>query len=202
MVELQHMNRKNMSIIKKLNKLLHLNNSFEEKLYIVLSEKDCSKGCYQKESLNENMWVINQLFGDWWKPRYLIDENNKLAYEIMDEQMAFVYFNKDDIDWDSIKTLPEKALSRAESLSAEFPSFIRWFENGVAEVSWQLNPDGHYFMDDDGYGMTSDKEIEIYGFINIRMNVLVKFQHIDQNRDRLKQMRVEAERLNGIHSMQ
>lgn len=196
------MNRKNMSIIKKLNKLLHLNNSFEEKLYIVLSEKDCSKGCYQKESLNENMWVINQLFGDWWKPRYLIDENNKLAYEIMDEQMAFVYFNKDDIDWDSIKTLPEKALSRAESLSAEFPSFIRWFENGVAEVSWQLNPDGHYFMDDDGYGMTSDKEIEIYGFINIRMNVLVKFQHIDQNRDRLKQMRVEAERLNGIHSMQ
>ena len=36
----------------------------------------------------------------------------------------------------------------------------------MAEVSWQLNPDGRYYMDEDGYGMTNEKEITIFGFID------------------------------------
>jgi hypothetical protein len=62
----------------------------------------------------------------------------------------------------------------------------------VAEVSWQLNPDGRYYMDDDGFGMTSDEEITVYGFIDSEMNVLVKFQYIDEDWKRLDKMRREA----------
>lgn len=70
----------------------------------------------------------------------------------------------------------------------------RDFKNGVAEVSWQLNPDGMYYMDEDGFGMTDDEEVEIYGFINRQGKVLVKFQNINKDWGRLKSMRKEAER--------
>ena len=63
---------------------------------------------------------------------------------------------------------------------------------GVAEVLWQLNPDGRYYMDEDGFGMTSDEEITVYGFIDSEMNVLVKFQYIDEDWKRLDKMRREA----------
>ncbi len=48
-------------------------------------------------------------------------------------------------------------------------------------------------MDDDGFGMTSDVEITVYGFIDSEMNVLVKFQYIDNDWNRLDEMRREAE---------
>ena len=83
---------------------------------------------------------------------------------------------------------------RAQEMSAQFPTFIRGFHKGVAEVSWQLNPDGRYYMDEDGFGMTPDEEITVYGFIDSEMNVLVKFQYIDEDWKRLDRMRREAEK--------
>ena len=79
-------------------------------------------------------------------------------------------------------------------MSALFPTFVSCFQNGVAKVSWQLNPDGRYYRDDDGYGMTDDEETTVYGFIDTEMNVLVKFQYIGDDGERLKEMRHEAER--------
>ena len=78
-------------------------------------------------------------------------------------------------------------------LDAHFPTRIRSFENGVAQVSWQLNPDGMYYMDEDGYGMTDDDEVEIYGFIDRKGNVIVKFKNIHEDWNLLKEMRKEAE---------
>ncbi|MBO5679857.1 MAG: hypothetical protein J6S11_07860 [Bacteroidaceae bacterium] len=60
-------------------------------------------------------------------------------------------------------------------------SLPRW----LAEVHWQLNPDGRYYRDDDGYGMTDDEEITVCGFIDADMNVLVKFQYIGDDMQRL-----------------
>jgi len=47
-------------------------------------------------------------------------------------------------------------------------------------------------MDDDGYGMTADDEIEIYGFIDTKGNILVKFKAIKDWKE-LEVMRKEAE---------
>ena len=65
----------------------------------------------------------------------------------------------------------------------------------MAEVSWQLNPDGRYYMDEDGFGMTDDEEIEIYGFIDQNAKVVVKFRNIDENYRVLDKMRKEAEKI-------
>ena len=59
-------------------------------------------------------------------------------------------------------------------------------------VSWQLNPDGRYYMDEDGFGMTNDEEIEIYGLIDQKAKVIAKFRNI-QNFNELNEMRKMAE---------
>lgn len=53
-----------------------------------------------------------------------------------------------------------------------------------------------YYMDEDGFGMTDDQEVNIYGFIDRTGKVLVKFKNI-KNDGELKEMRKEAE-LKGV----
>lgn len=183
-----------MNVTKKVDALHAPEKSRDEKLYMVLSTMEFTRNEYRVSELDEGMYVIEQVICGWWKQRYLIDNKKYRAYEIMNGNMDFVNFTTDDIDWDSIQQLPEKAKMRAQELDAQFPTFIRGFRKGVAEVSWQLNPDGRYYMDDDGFGMTSDEEITVYGYIDAEMNVLVKFQYIDKNWKRLDKMRREAEK--------
>lgn len=54
---------------------------------------------------------------------------------------------------------------------------IYGFHNGVSKVEWQLNPDGRYFMDEDGFGMTDDEEIAIYGKIDSNGRIVEKFKY-------------------------
>ena len=50
-----------------------------------------------------------------------------------------------------------------------------------------------YYMEEDGYGMTDDDEVKIYGFIDRKGNVIVKFKNINEDWNQLKAMRMEAE---------
>ena len=39
-------------------------------------------------------------------------------------------------------------------------------EDGKIIMIWQIQPDGMYWRDEDGYGMTPDEEIRLYSFID------------------------------------
>lgn len=167
----------------------------ETELYMKLDDDEYKHGSYEIHDLGEGMAVINEIMWGWWKPRYLVNHNTRCAYEFIDSHQRLLTVTEDDIDWDSLNNLPEDAISRARALSFHFPSFIRDFKNGVAQVSWQINPDGRYYMDDDGFGMTDDEEITIYGFIDQTAKVLVKFKNINGRYAELDKMRKEAEKL-------
>lgn len=168
------------------------------RLYSELSKIDFTKYGYRTEDKGDDIYIIQQSIGGWWKQRYLIDKRRHCAYEIMDSGMNFVHFTADDIDWDSLKNLSDRVKMRARNLSVIYPTFVGSFQYDVAEVSWQLNPDGRYFMDSDGYGMTDDEEVTLYGFIDREMNVLVKFQFIENGSRDLNRLRREAEAKKGI----
>ena len=167
----------------------------ETRLYDILNTENYKHGSYETHDLDEGMAVINESMWGWWKPRFLLNHNTKCAYEFMDRNQCLTTVEECDIDWDSLKNLQEEAIHRAKTLSFRFPSFICQFKNGVAEVSWQLNPDGRYYMDDDGFGMTNDEEITIYGFIDQNANVVVKFRNINKRYGELDKMRKEAEEI-------
>lgn len=169
--------------------------NFEEakELYLRLMTDDFRGNGYKWEKLGDKMESISTLVIDYWKQRYLLDHERKIALEIMDANQFWSHFTQNDIDWDSLEGLPEDAILNAKSMSAYFPSFIYSYNNGVAEVSWQLIPDGRYWMDDDGYGMTSDVETPVYAMVDRELNVLVKFRFINRDYKQLKEMRHEAE---------
>lgn len=185
-----------MSIYDRINKISHEPGTYDEKMYRILCDDKYSDGAYKRATLGEGMEVVNQLIWGWWKPRFLLNHNLKTAYEWMwpNEQLAIV--EAEHIDWDSMKNLPADAVATLRQYSFQYPSFIRYYQNGIAEVQWQLIPDGRYWMDDDGYGMTSDVELNIYGFIDQKANIISRFRYYtDKELDAhiLDKVRKEAE---------
>jgi hypothetical protein len=144
------------------------------------------------DDLGDDMQVLDDAIGDYWKHRFLLDHRAKRAYEFMNHFCILQTVTADDIEWDKMKKLPEDALDRAHRLSATYPTIIRGFRDNVGLVEWQLNPDGYYFMDEDGFGMTNDKEIPLYGCIDRAGRVLVKFHPGACNE---RSMRQEAQKV-------
>ena len=111
-----------MSIYDKINKLLGIE-SPEEKLYKVLNTDEYKERPYEYTDLGEGMGVIGETMWGWWKHRFLLNHNTKRAYEFMNSNQDLVTVTKDDIDWESLKKLPEDVQNTARNLSFHFPSF-------------------------------------------------------------------------------
>ena len=124
---------------------------------------------------------------------YLLDHTVRRAYEFMSDNEYLQTVRQEDIAWEKLTSLPVYAVDCAKELSAHYPTQIGRFKNGVAEVRWELNPDGYYFMDEDGFGMTDDEEVTIYGFIDRRGTVVAKFQPVNDSKE-WGAMREQAEK--------
>ena len=142
----------------------------------------------------QGMGMVEQLVNGWYKQRYLINRDEELAYEFIDDDMEFALVGDEDIDWDSLEGVPEYAINVAKTKSAEFPTRLRCYEDGIAEVEWTLNPDGRYYMDEDGYGMTDDEQISLFGYVDKYGRVVAKFRNVRQSSE-FEEMKQEAKRL-------
>lgn len=147
-----------------------------KELYFYLTQYEFTQHPYELRDYGEGKSILSQSIGGWWKPRFIMDNVICQAYEFMDENETLVTVTDGDIDWDSLKGLPEKYIDRAKAHSGHFPTLIRHFHNGEAEVSWQINPDGRYYEDEDGFGMTDDEEIALIGTIDRTGHVIRKFR--------------------------
>ena len=146
-----------------------------------------------KRDLGEGMTVVEQVINGYWKQRILLNHNIKRGYEFMDKNKRLTMIADDDIEWDSLNGLPDIAVDRVRERMAFYPFTIYGFKNGVSQVCWQINPDGMYYADEDGFGMTDDKEINIYGFIDTECSVVVKFQTV-RNSSHIEELRLQAEK--------
>ena len=160
-------------------------------LYQKLQSACYKFGDYNKIKLGEGMILVEELKGGYWKPRYLIDNEAETACEFMDSDYCLLTVTADDIAWETIETLPAQLKERARTLNAYFPTIIRGYHDGVAEVKWQINPDGRYYMDSDGYGETDDKEVALFSYIDRDGKPLVKFRKLKDSSE-LKEMQMEA----------
>lgn len=149
--------------------------SEEKKLYRELCLSQYQGLPLVQNDLGEDMVLVTQVIGRYWKPRYLMDKEARCAYEFMSIDEVLQIVTDEDIDWDSLKGLPQDAFERAKAHSFHFPGHVYQYKNGVAEVEWQLNPDGMYYRDEDGFGMTDDEEINLYGAIDRKGKVVKKF---------------------------
>lgn len=165
-----------------------------EMLYRQLCTSSYADYLDAQQDLGEGMAVISKVILGYWKPQFLLDHEKQCAYVFMDENEHLQQVSATDIDWTALDGLPEDAIRRAKTCFAHFPTFIRSFHNGVAMVDWQINPDGQYYMDEDGYGMTPDEEITLYGYIDRTGKVVGRFRQI-KNGAELDEMRKQAEQV-------
>lgn len=62
------------------------------------------------------------------------------------------------------------------ALKARYRFWVFPFTGSKAAVEWTVRPDGSYYADSDGFGMTDDKEITLHGFINTKGRPIGKFR--------------------------
>lgn len=87
---------------------------------------------WREYDLGENMTLVNQVIGQYWKPRYLLDNEAKCAYEFMSIDEVLQIVTDEDIDWDSLKGLPQDAFERAKAHSFHFPGHVYQYK-----MAWQ-----------------------------------------------------------------
>ena len=146
-------------------------------LYHALTKPEYQgRGDVEITDLGEDMTLVKESICGWWKPRFLLDNKTQEAYEFLDMNEHFVKFSENDVEWSTLRDVPGDAWGRARTGNATYPTHVGKFENGIAKVWWQINPDGRYFMDEDGYGMTDDEEIELMGAIDRTGKVVKKYR--------------------------
>ncbi len=59
---------------------------------------------------------------------------------------------------------------------AEFITSFEDFKDGKARVLWEVQPDGWYWADEDGFGAESDYEIVLYSYLDENGNFLAPFR--------------------------
>ena len=74
-----------MKILDLFGKGIQEKKNADKELYVKLCAEEFSRRPYEKEDLKDGMYVVNQSIGGYWKPRFLVDERNKTAVEIMNE---------------------------------------------------------------------------------------------------------------------
>lgn len=122
------------------------------------------------------------------------------------EDETLLHVSDDDIDWESVKGLDGDYIRRIKARNAHFPTNIRGFHNGIAEVEWQVSPDGMYYMDDDGFGMSDDEEISLFGYVNRAGDVVAPFTFVgysgSRNYDKLESVKKSAKSRANLNKLQ
>lgn len=110
---------------------------------------------------------------------FLVNKKTEEAWELLSSNGRFSFWDASAVEIAATFNLPYRAQRNAVEVRAPYYFGINEFKDGVAYVSWTLQPDGRYYADDEGFGMTDDDEINFYAFIDTKANVLVPFQEMD-----------------------
>lgn len=93
---------------------------------------------------------------------FIVDDKGKIC--------RFPGIEKEDI-W--IKEV--KSLKYLQPIVQFRTSFEKWDDTRYIML-WQVQPDGRYWEDDDGFGMENDEEIILYAFLDKKGNFIGKFK--------------------------
>lgn len=93
---------------------------------------------------------------------YLIDPVKRVKYPIVDEEGNFVNFPGIENEYLLKPYYKGDTVSHVIGFRTEF---FREDETGKLMVHWQVQPDGWYWADEDGFGAENDLEIVLYAYL-------------------------------------
>ena len=88
---------------------------YKTELYQKLQSTLYKYGAYKKDELGEGMILVEELKGIYWKPRYLIDNEEGTACEFKDSDFCLLTVTADYIIGETIDDFPEELKERARA---------------------------------------------------------------------------------------
>lgn len=149
-----------------------------KKLYKALSADFKSERNYYFAERGEGMMQAREKDS---RRMFLVNNNTKEAWELLTTNGRFSFWDASEVEIASAFDLPYRAQRNAVELCVPYHFGINEFKDGVAYVSWTLQPDGRYYADEEGFGMEDDDEINFYAFIDTKANILIPFQPMDDS---------------------
>ena len=70
---------------------------------------------FQIKDKGENMALIEVLIFGYWKPRIVLNHDEKCAFEFLDGNKRFTNVSKEDIMWKTLRGFSAKAWERARA---------------------------------------------------------------------------------------
>lgn len=112
---------------------------------------------------------------------FLVNTEKEVAFELVNVVGSFSRWNISAVEVASVLDMPAHIQRSIISTKVDYYFGVDDFKDGFALVVWTIQPDGQYFADSDGFGMTHDQELNLYAYIDKNATFLVPFQPMDED---------------------
>ena len=141
-----------------------------QQLYLNL---EIQNDCRYVSNLGEGMSIAEKSPA---REMYLINHNTHEAWMVRSYGGTLIQWTTADVDMEELKDVENSG--NAHTMWAQYGFNIGLFNGGRAIVSWTLHPEGTYFADPDGFGMTDDEEVKVYGIVDTQCKIVKPFSLI------------------------
>ena len=135
---------------------------------------------------NPSRYEIRQLLGDrilridssdgMWLCR---NDGGDMRLITLVEHGKVKFLTEADIEPSALRLIKQECPYFA--FEARYRFWVFPFTGSMAAVEWTVSPNGSYYADSDGFGMTDDEEITLHGFIDTDGRPIGKFRLYKRN---------------------
>lgn len=138
----------------------------------ILDDIEANPSRYEiRQLLGDKILRINSSDGSMWLCR---NDGGTRRLITLVEHGEVKFLTEADIEPSTLRLIKHQCPYLA--FKARYRFWVFPFTGSKAAVEWTVRPDGSYYADSDGFGMTDDEEITLHGFIDTNGRPIGKFR--------------------------
>ncbi len=138
----------------------------------ILDDIEATPSRYEiRQLLGDKIFRIDSSDGSMWLCR---NDGGTRRLITLVEHGEVKFLTEADIEPSTLRLIKHQCPYLA--FKARYRFWVFPFTGSKAAVEWTVRPDGSYYADSDGFGMTDDEEITLHGFIDTNGRPIGKFR--------------------------
>lgn len=138
----------------------------------ILDDIEANPSRYEiRQLLGDKIFRIDSSDGSMWLCR---NDGGTRRLITLVEHGEVKFLTEADIEPSAMRLIKHQCPYLA--FKAHYRFWVFPFTGSKAAVEWTVRPDGSYYADSDGFGMTDDEEITLHGFIDTNGRPIGKFR--------------------------
>lgn len=138
----------------------------------ILNDIEATPSRYEiRQLLGDKIFRIDSSDGSMWLCR---NDGSTRRLITLVEHGEVKFLTEADIEPSALRLIKQQCPYLA--FKAHYRFWVFPFTGSKAAVEWTVRPDGSYYADSDGFGMTDNEEITLHGFIDTNGRPIGKFR--------------------------